>query len=235
MTGPALRVETFSMTDRPDLVRRCQQLRYAVYHHDLGLDTPDMDHALGVDVEENDPHADFIAVMTEADGEILGCMRLQREGGTRFYAELEFELVDPWFRDLRCVEAARFAVRRQHRDGPVAVLLFTAFREFCRRHDVSHLLSVIIVPDPERSVPFARALSEWLGPRVEHATHRARPQPAYTVPELEHAAPPGDAVAPERLPAMLRMLAIPRTTLCSVPAYCNRFKTWNFLLVTRLH
>jgi hypothetical protein len=235
VSAAELRAETFAHRDRPDLVLACQALRYAVYHHDLGLDTPDMDHARGLDIEENDPHCDFATVSRVSDGELLGCMRLQRGGAVRFYAELEFELTDPWWRDLACVEAARFAIRRPYRDGPVAMALFKCFRDYCRAHGVRNLLSVIIVPDPAPRLAFAHGMLRWLRPRIAFATERAHPQEGYVAPSLDmDGGGEVEDVEPTKLPPMLRMLATPRTTLCSPPAYCKRFHTWNFLFVTRL-
>lgn len=54
--------QIFTGADR-DLLTQCQELRYRVYHRDLGLDMPDLDHVAKVDVEDRDPHSDFAAVL----------------------------------------------------------------------------------------------------------------------------------------------------------------------------
>jgi hypothetical protein len=231
-------VHVFPYARRPDLALLCQRLRYAIYHRDLGLDTPDMDHEAAIDIEANDPICDFVAV-TRPSGEVIGTIRLQprRPEGPPLYAELEFELLGPFWRDVRCVEGARFAVAEPYRGGRVPLLLFAAFRDYCRERAMDHLVSVVVVPDAEARPALARGILRWLAPRVGFALDRGAPQPSYVHPDLPLiTADQGEAipVEAEDVPPMLRMLAGPRTTLCSPPAYCRRFHTWNLLFVTRL-
>src|SRR6188768_1704425 len=135
-------VVMFSGADR-ELLRRCQALRYRVYHGELGFDAPDLHHAERLDIEERDPRCDFAAVLD--GGEILGCVRMQPPGVRPFYAELEFELLCPTWSDVRLVEGARFAVAPGERDGAVPLLLFQAFRRYCRERSAERVLSVAIV------------------------------------------------------------------------------------------
>jgi putative hemolysin len=223
----------FSGTDRA-LLEECQALRYRVYKDDLGLDTPDLDHARRLDVEERDSIADFAAVRA-ASGEIVGCIRMQPPGRSTWYAELEFDLLGPSWAQTRYVEGARFAVDRAHRDGPVPLLLFQAFRRYCREHDARDVLSVAIlrgdVADRERLARLVRFVSE----RTEVDVARGRPARGYEIEpptdgELRRARVPDD----DELSPMLRLRAGPRSTWCAPPAYCQRFKTFNFLLTTRL-
>jgi putative hemolysin len=224
---------SFSGDDRA-LLQQCQALRYRVYKEDLGLDTPDLDHTRRLDVEERDPIADFAAVRATS-GEIVGCVRMQPPGRGPYYAELEFDLLGPSWTETRFVEGARFAVDRAHRDGPVPLLLFQAFRRYCRRHDARDVLSVAIlrgdVDDRERLARLVRFVSE----RTHVDVSRGRPARGYEIDppsdvELGRASTPEDA----ELSPMLRLLAGPRSTWCAPPAYCRRFDTFNFLLTTRL-
>lgn len=224
---------TFSGVDRL-LLEECQALRYRVYRDDLGLDTPDLDHARRLDVEERDPIADFAAVRG-CSGEIVGCIRMQPPGRGTYYAQLEFDLLGPSWADTRYVEGARFAVHRDHRDGPVPLLLFQAFRRYCREHDARDVLSVAILRgdagDRERLARLVRFVSE----RTEVDVARGRPARGYEIDspsdaELRAASAPDD----DELSPMLRLLAGPRSTWCAPPAYCRRFNTFNFLLTTRL-
>jgi putative hemolysin len=224
---------SFSGSDRARLAE-CQALRYRVYKEDLGLDTPDLDHHRRLDIEERDPVCDFAAVRAEG-GEIVGCIRMQPPGRGSFYAELEFDLLGSSWQRTRHVEGARFAVDRAHRDGPVPLLLFQAFRRYCRKHDARDVLSVAILPgdvgDRERLARLVRFVRE----RAEVDLSRGRPARGYdleppTEVETRRAGVPAD----DELSPMLRLLAGPRTTWCAPPAYCRRFHTFNFLLTTRL-
>jgi N-acyl-L-homoserine lactone synthetase len=228
-------VDMFRQQTRPDLVRSCQRLRYEVYHRDLGLDTPDMDHRARLDVEDNDPVSDFLSVTRRSDGTVVGCLRLQTAGAAPFYAEKEFVLQGPWWHGRALVEGARFAVATDYRDSEVPLRLFAGFRRYCRAREVGHLLSVSIVPDAAARPERALSILRWLGARMRTELSRGRPAAGYGFDGLSMAA--AAAVAPaeaDTLPAMVRMLANDRTTLCSLPAYCRRFHTWNFLLSTDL-
>ena len=221
-----------------DLLRRCQALRYRVYRDDLGLDTPDLDHGQQLDVEERDPRCDFAAVLDArpaARGEVLGCIRMQPAERRPFYAELEFDLLGPTWSATKLVEGARFAVTSTERDGPVPLLLFQAFRRYCRERAVDHVLSVAIIAGDAADGARAARLTRYLVGRTQVDLDRGRPAAGYelappTEAELAGAAAP---LAGEASP-MLRLLANRRTTLCSPPAYCRRFGTFNFLLSTRL-
>ncbi len=234
MTAGALRVVEFEAAGQPELLRRCQRLRYEVYHHDLGLDMDDLDHGQRLDVEARDGVCDFAAVV-DADERVLGCIRMQPPGRGPYYAELEFSLIGPSWSERPLVEGARFAVTAAERGGPVPLLLFQAFRRYCRGRGVDEILSVAILRgDPSDRRRCAR-LTRFLVDRARYAPERGAPAPGYeveppTADELRAADPPGAA----ELSPMLRLLAGPRTTLCSPPAYCHRFGTFNFLLTTRL-
>ena len=210
----------FAGSDR-GLLARCQALRYRVYHHDLGLDTPDLDHERALDVEERDGLCDFAAVLDGA-GEVLGCIRMQPPGKGPFYAELEFDLLGGEWARVPHVEGARFAVRSSERNGPVPLLLFQAFRRYCRERGIDRVLSVAI-------------LTRFLIERTAFAPWRGRPARGYELPPpaAEELAAASD-LAPEESSPMLRLLANDRTTTCSEPAYCARFGTFNFLLSTRI-
>jgi putative hemolysin len=224
---------SFSGSDRVRLAE-CQALRYRVYKDDLGLDTPDLDHHLRIDVEERDPVCDFAAVRA-VSGEIVGCIRMQPPGRASFYAELEFDLLGATWEKTRHVEGARFAVERTYRDGPVPLLLFQAFRRYCREHGVRDVLSVAILrgdaADRERLARLVRFVEE----RSDVDLSRGRPARGYEIaPPTEVEARRAGMPADDELSPMLRLLAGPRTTWCAPPAYCRRFKTFNFLLTTRL-
>ena len=227
----------FSGAER-DLLRRCQALRYRVYHGDLGLDMPDLDHAEKIDVEERDPQCDFAAVLDGGPagrGEVLGCIRMQPAERRPFYAELEFDLLGPTWPGAGLVEGARFAVTAAERDGPIPLLLFQAFRRYCRERSVERVLSVAIIRGDVEDRARAARLTRYVVERAEVALDRGRPARGYELapPTSLEIAAAGDLL-PEEASPMLRLLATRRTTLCSEPAYCRRFGTFNFLLTTRL-
>jgi N-acyl-L-homoserine lactone synthetase len=235
MPGPraSYDVVSFAGAER-ELLTRCQALRYRVYHGDLALETPDLDHAQRLDIEERDGSCDFAAVVDRA-GEVVGCIRMQPPERGPFYAELEFDLLGPDWARTPCVEGARFAVASTHRDGPVPLLLFQAFRRYCREREIRHVVSVAIVRADRSDRARLARLTRFLRERTDLALERGRPAAGYelgpaTDDEVASAGPleTGDA-AP-----MLLLLATPRSTWCSPPAYCSRFGTFNFLLSTRL-
>lgn len=224
-------VRLFSGRDE-ELLRECQRLRYAVYHHDLGLDMPDLDHAAQLDQEARDPTCDFAGVWN-AEGEMTGCIRMQPPERRPFYAELEFDLLGASWTEGRYVEGARFAVRAAERNGPVPLLLFQAFRRYCRAQRADRVLSVIIIRAAREDRRLLARLVRFLRGRTQLALDRGRPAPDYRlVPpspiELADAAAPN----PGEVSPMLLLLANRRTTLCSQPAYCSKFGTFNFLLTS---
>jgi hypothetical protein len=162
-------------------------------------------------------------------------VRMQPPGRGTYYAELEFDLLGPSWAHARHVEGARFAVDRAHRDGPVPLLLFQAFRRYCCEHDAPDVLSVAIlrgdVADRGRLARVVRFVSD----RAQVDVSRGRPARGYELDppsavELARAAVAEDS----ELSPMLRLLAGPRTTWCAPAAYCRRFNTFNFLFTTRL-
>ncbi len=221
----------------------CQALRYRVYHHDLGLDTDDMDHARGLDLETNDAVSDLLAVTDDKTGEVVGTLRLQQSGGARpLLVEREFELVDPWFRERPLVEGARFAVAAAYRNGPVPLMLFDGMRRWSRRNGILDLIGIAILPDPAMDVGVARPVFDWIAHRTTIALARARPAPGYAVDAWDASVSDDVVVDPavesvvdvSALPPMVKMLSNRRATLCSVPGYCRSFRAWSFLLTTRL-
>ena len=229
-----MRCHLFSAAEDPAFLEKCQSLRYTVYHHDLGLQMDDLDHERKLDVEARDFVCDFAAVVDDAE-KVLGTIRMQPPGRGPYYAELEFVLEGPRWSEEDYVEGARFAVLAPERDGPVPLLLFQAFRKYCRDRRISRLLSVAIVRGNLSDRSRLARLTRFLRDRVEVAFDRGRPAPGYeleppTLRELFEALPPTN----EELSPMLRLLATSRTSLCSEPAYCHRFGTFNFLLTTSL-
>jgi Acetyltransferase (GNAT) domain len=231
--SPRPRVVTFSGAES-ELLRRCQALRYRVYRHDLGLDTPDLDHDRAIDVEERDAECDFAAVLDARD-DVLGCIRMQPPGRRSYYAELEFDLLGPEWAAVAHVEGARFAVTASERHGPVPLLLFQAFRRYCRERNVGHVLSVAIIRGVHDDRARLARLMRWLRDRTVLSLGRGRPAAGYELDACsgEELARVG-APEPDEVSPMLRLLANAKTTLCSQPAYCRRFGTFNFLLSTRL-
>lgn len=113
------------------------------------------------------------------------------------------------------------------------MMLFHTFRRYCRERAVDHVLSVAIVSGQADDRARLASLTRFVKSRVELATERGRPAAGYeieppTAQELE-----GAALEPA-VPPMLKLLAQPRTTLASEPAYCRRFHTFNFLLTTSI-
>lgn len=218
------------------LVVACQALRYRVYREDLGLDTLDMHHDVSLDIEASDPASDFFAVLDEATGEVVGTLRAQLSGGPiPLCAEREFDLLDPWFAARRLVEGARFAVAREHKDGLAPLMLFDAFRRYCRRAGVDHVVSIAIVPDAAPDPALSRFVFDWIAARTEVDLARAVPAAGFEPVGWDDgppAPPPPEGIV--RLPAMVRTLAHRRSTLSSIPGYDRRFRAWNFLLTTDL-
>jgi hypothetical protein len=229
-----INIVSFSSASDPGLLRACQALRYRVYHHDLGLDMPDLDHAQRIDAEERDASCDFVAAVS-SDGAVLGCLRMQPPGRGPYYADREFVRSGSFWDQAEHVEGARFVVTLAERGGPVPLLLFQAFRRYCRELRIRRFLSVVMIPAREDDRQRLARLCRYLGERVDVRPEHGHPRPGYelappTDAELHRAGEPGA----DELPPMLQVLATPRSTLCAPPAYCRRFGTFDFLLSTRL-
>jgi hypothetical protein len=228
-------VEAFTGATRPELLLSCQRLRYRAYRA-LGLDTPGMDHARGLEADDGDAAAEFFAAVG-ADGEIAGCMRAAyaQAGGGQLCLETEFSLDAPWWRGRLLGEGSRFAVLDAHKNGEAPLLLLGAFRAACLRRGIRHLVSIAILPDRARGRDTALGALRFVMDRAAVDVTLARPRPGFEAPELLlDDAPSAASIDPERLPAMIKMLSNARSSLCAMPAYCPRFSAWSFLFRTSL-
>ncbi len=229
--GTPLSLAKCTMASDPELVRASQRLRYRVYHDELGLDTPDMNHAEKLDVERRDDAATFF--VARYGDVVVGTLRAQFSRPPTFYAEDEFVLHAAAFTGGALAEGARFAVAPGERDDVASLMLFQAFRDECRERGISKLLSVAIVPGDREDREALAGLVRYMEARVGRTSELATPAPGYQL-EPPTASELLRATEPSNLPPMTRLLANRRSVLASRPAYCVRFRTFNFLLVTNL-
>lgn len=221
------RVDCFVGREDEARLEAVQRLRYDVYHAELGFDPPGMDHEAGRDRTKHDRRARLFCVWF--DDALVGTLRLQESGAIALSAEDEFELSP----SPSVVEGARYAVRREHRNGPAPLLLFDAFRRWCRAHSIETVLSIVMLPDASRDPEIPRAALAWAARRVQFDWTFARPRPEYVYGTFEEP-PSARDVEPPVLPPMLKMLASSRTTSCSAPAYCADYRAWSLLFATDL-
>jgi len=213
------------------LARACRALRARVYRDTLAIEPAigDADD----DGAERD-RAELLAVIDERTGEVVGTMELRRsDGALPLLATREFELAHPWWHGRPLVEGSRFAVAPEHRDGLAPLVLFDGLRRYCRTHGARDVVAIVMLPDTEADVAYARAVFAWLATRTTVASERACPLPAF-VPRGWDEARAASALDPTGLPPMVRALAQPRSTLASIPGYDPAVRAWSFLLTTRL-
>ncbi len=209
-------------------VLEAQRLRWRVYRESLDADLP----AGGVDADAFDGHCDHLLVRDSDTEAIVGTYRIllpervRAAGG--YYSATEFDLGRIVIHGARVAELGRACVHPAYRTGSVITLLLAGLTTYLTEHDCEYVIgcaSISLAGGAERAAAICRRLlREHRSPVEWHAFPRA------AFPFESIAAADGDVPLPPLVKAYLRLGA----TVCSEPAWDQRFKTADLLLILPL-
>ena len=139
---------TVQWADSPDLILAAKQLRYRVFHQELGAHLsggqPGLDH------DEFDNYCKHLVARDTQTGEVVGTYRLLEPSQAKrigcYYSDTEFDLTRLRAIKPRMAELGRSCVDPAHRTGPVIMGMWRAIVGFCAAHDYRYLLGCTTVP-----------------------------------------------------------------------------------------
>jgi putative hemolysin len=206
-------------------VRAAQQLRYRVFHEELGARLPDAGSRL--DRDRFDPWCDHLLVRDGNGGPVVGTYRMLLGGVARrvggFWSEHEFDLGA--VRELPdVVEVGRACVHPSYRDGAVIALLWAGLARYLHASGTQYVIgcaSIFTGEDPRGAAAICwRLLQEHLGP----PQWRVEPRTAFPVLDAE---PARSVQVPSLIRGYLRLGAF----VCGEPAWDPDFRTADLLLL----
>jgi putative hemolysin len=215
-------------------VEAAQRLRYEVFNVELGEGLEES-WETGLDRDRFDPQCHHLLVEDIDSGRVVGTYRMQTaamaEAGHGFYTAQEFDL-SSWPREVlaRTVEIGRAAIAREHRHGPVLLLLWQGLGAYAIHNRMRYLFGCcsITSQDPAEA---ARVL-EYLR-RKEHL-HRelwAAPTAPYDCREGEESVAGWEET---RIPILFRTYLRYGACICGRPALDREFKTIDYLALVDL-
>jgi len=206
-------------------VLEAQRLRWRVYRESFRADLP----AGGVDADELDRFCDHLLVRDTDTDAVVGTYRIltpdrAREAGG-YYSETEFDLGRIVSHGARVAEVGRACVHPAYRKGGVIALLLAGLTAYLVERECEYVIgcaSVSLAEGAGRAAAICRRLTRDHRSPVEwHAFPRAR-FPFESIASDEAAAP---------LPALIKAYLRLGATVCGEPAWDERFKTADLLLI----
>jgi len=176
-------------------VRAAQQLRYLVFHDELGARLPHAESRL--DRDRFDTWCDHLIVRDGQDGPVVGTYRMLPGQAARrlgsFYSEHEFELGA--VRDLpELVEVGRACVHPAYRSGAVITLLWAGLARYLHATGARYVMGCASIPIGARPRTARAALVNrtrpTLGGPATSRTSDSSPAPANI--QADAARPAGD-------------------------------------------
>ncbi len=218
----------------PEDVEAAQRLRYEVFNRELGEGLAESE-AAELDRDRFDAQCEHLLVENSETGDVVGTYRLQTLGSARrghgFYTDGEFDL-SGWPTEVmdQATEIGRACVAREHRRGPVLLLLWQGLAAYALHHRKRYFFgcSSLTSQDPAEA---ARAL-EWLKQRG-HWTDGlpAEPRAGFDCGEADLAT---DGWEDVRLPTLFRTYLRYGAQICGRPAIDREFGTIDFLTLLDL-
>ncbi len=207
-------------------VLEAQRLRCRVYRESLGADLP----PTGVDADEFDRFCDHLLVRDTETHAVVGTYRIltperaRQAGG--YYSETEFDLGRIVGRGLRIAEVGRACVDADYRKGGVIALLLAGLMAHLVERRCEYVIgcaSVSLGDGAARAANICkRLIRDHRSPAEWHAFPRA-PFPFQLIAcDDEEEAP---------LPALIKAYLRLGATVCGEPAWDQRFRTADLLLV----
>lgn len=137
---------SLSLATTSSQIAEAQRLRYKVFAEEMGAKLASVPNPgePGYDVDEFDRYCLHLVVRHEATGKVVGAYRLlvpeQARKVGRLYSESEFDISRLSHLRERIVEAGRSCVHRDHRNGPVIMLLWGGIIRFMNRNGYDYLI-----------------------------------------------------------------------------------------------
>lgn len=218
------------LTTEPSHVEAAQRLRHEVFSTEPGFDL----HAeSGLDADRFDQFCDHLMVRDDNTGEVVGCYRMLPPPGAiaagGLYTATEFDLRSLDRLRPSMVEMGRAAVRRDHRNGAVILMMWAGILAYLDRCEYDYVIGCVSVPTDSVGVPG----SEIRGIR-DIVMDRYRAEPEHTVyphrpvvlggRSLDAIEPPERVTLPPLMRAYLRLGA----RGCGEPAHDPAFGVGDF-------
>ncbi|NDU86193.1 MAG: GNAT family N-acetyltransferase [Ferrovum sp.] len=207
-------------------VRAAQQLRWRVFHEEMGafLRSPEP----GVDQDRFDGLCDHLLLRDTRSNEVVGTYRIlnafqaQKAGG--FYSDGEFDLSRLTHLRPHIMEVGRACVHPDYRSGAAITVLWAGLAEYIRSHRVQYLMgcaSMSMADGGYSAAALYRQLEQSYG---APADWRVFPHCALPLAALESAR---EVEVPPLIKAYLRVGAL----VCGAPAWDADFNTADCLLL----
>lgn len=174
-----------------DEVRQAQRLRHEVFAREMGarLDT----WIPGHDVDLFDDFCEHLLVRDGETHEVIGTYRVltpaQALRAGCFYSDTEFDLTRLRHLRDRMVELGRGCVHKDHRQGAVILLLWSALAEFMGRNGLDTMIGCASIPMCHDGVACGdAAASIWRqvrGPHLAPIEYHVRPRLPLPVERLD--------------------------------------------------
>jgi putative hemolysin len=223
---------SFARSERE--MEAAQRLRFEVFNVELGEGLEES-WATGLDRDRFDPQCHHLLVEETGAGAVVGTYRLQTErmarAGHGFYTAQEFDL-SRWPRRVleRSVEIGRAAVAREHRRGPVLLLLWQGLAAYAVQCGMRYLFGCCSITSQDPAE--ARRVLEYLTRRGHvHPELSGEPTPEYDCREGEQPAAGWEAT---RIPILFRTYLRYGAKVCGRPALDREFKTVDYLALVDL-
>lgn len=216
----------------PTLVDAAQRLRHEVFSGEPGFQLSG--HGTGRDVDRFDEYCDHLLVREDNSGELVGCYRMLSPGGAvaagGLYTATEFDIraLDPLRPSL--VEMGRAAVRTDHRNGAVVLLMWAGILAYLDRRGYDYVTGCVSVPIAGDG---ASPGTQIRGVR-DFVRHRHAAEPRYRVhpyrPVIIDGRPLDDIAPPSRpvLPPLMRGYLRLGARICGEPAHDPDFGVGDF-------
>lgn len=221
---------TVLLTTDPGQIEAAQRLRQEVFSTEPGFA---VDPAERLDADRFDEHCDHVLVREDHTGELVGCYRMLpppgaiAAGGLYTATEFDIRALDPLRPSM--VEMGRAAVRADHRNGAVVLMMWTGILAYLDRCGYDYVTGCVSVPIRGVGAPG----SQVRGVRDVVATRHAA-APELTVHPYRPVIVDGVALesipAPERvvMPPLMRGYLRLGAQVCGDPAHDPDFGVADF-------
>jgi putative hemolysin len=213
------------------LIEAAQRLRHEVFASEPGFVL--RAHRTGMDVDRFDEHCDHLLVREDNSGDLVGCYRMLSPAGALaaggLYTATEFDIaaLDPLRPSL--VEMGRAAVRHDHRNGAVVLLMWAGILAYLDHRGYDYVAGCVSVPvrgSGELPGSQIRGVRDFVLRRHAEPRYRMHPYRPVVIDgrPLDDIPPPTRPVIPPLMRGYLRLGA----RICGEPAYDPDFGVGDF-------
>lgn len=226
-TGPRY---TLLLTSDATMVEEAQRLRYAVFSTEPLFN---FRSETALDWDRFDEYCDHILVREDNSGDVVGCYRMLpppgaiAAGGLYTATEFDISALDPLRPSM--VEMGRAAVRADHRNGAVVLMMWAGILAYLDRCGYDYVIGCVSVPTHGDGPAGSRlrGVRDFVLSRHEAgAEYRVHPYRPVKINgrTLDRIAPPERTTIPPLMRAYLRLGA----RICGQPAHDPAFGVGDF-------